>query len=108
MSTNYQRFGNSQSQPNINTRSNIPTGRTPLTVHQAAPPETPIKLQPILVDRLVTTRQAADILGVSTDTLKKWRQRPGKGPKFIRYPSGAIRYRLSTIMKFLEVCTVQP
>jgi hypothetical protein len=40
--------------------------------------------------------------------MKKWRQRPGKGPEFVRYPGGAIRYRLSTIMKFLEDCTVQP
>jgi hypothetical protein len=57
---------------------------------------------------MLTTEQAAAILRVSPDTTKKWRQRPGKGPEFVRFPGGAIRYRLSTIMKFLENCTVQP
>jgi hypothetical protein len=65
------------------------------------PPEIPL-------DPKLTTRQAAAILHVLPDTMKKWRQRPGKGPKFIRYPSGAIRYRLSAIMKFLDDCTVEP
>jgi hypothetical protein len=108
MSTNYQRYGNSPGRPNVNTRSNTLQVQRPLTVHRAAPRETPIALRPIVVDRLVTTRQAAAMFGFSTETLKKWRQRPGKGPAFIRYPGGSIRYHLRTIMKFIQDCTVQP
>jgi predicted site-specific integrase-resolvase len=63
---------------------------------------TPIAIPPIVVDRMLTALQAATILGVAVETLKKWRQRSGKGPKYVKYPDGAIRYRLSTVMKFIE------
>jgi len=85
--------------------------RNPASGRQAPPPpplESSIAAGQMPVNPLLTTRQAAAILSVSLDTLKKWRQRPGKGPEFIRYPSGAIRYRLSTILKFLADSTVQP
>jgi hypothetical protein len=108
MSTNSQRYGNSPGRPNVNTRSNALQVQRPPTVHRAAPRETPITLRPIVVDRLVTTRQAAAMLGFSTETLKKWRPRPGKGPNFIRYPGGSIRYHLRTIMKFIEDHVVEP
>jgi hypothetical protein len=57
---------------------------------------------------MLTTGQAAAIIDVEPDTLKKWRQRDGKGPIFIRYPTGTIRYRLSSLLKFLADCTVKP
>ncbi len=68
-----------------------------------APPETPIVVAPLpaAVDRMITTRQAAAILAISVDTLKKWRVRR-KGPNFVRYHDGAIRYKLSTVMKYIE------
>jgi hypothetical protein len=108
MSTNYPRPGNYPGRSNVKVLPNSPRARRPVSECEVAPPEPPITKQPTVVDRLVTTRQAAAILGILPDTLKKWRQRPGNGPEFIRYPGGAIRYRLSTIMKFLEDCTVRP
>jgi hypothetical protein len=86
--------------------------RNPASGRQAPPPppppETPIANRQMPEDTLLTTSQAAAILRVSTETLKKWRQRPGRGPEFIRYPGGSVRYRLSAILKFLADCTVQP
>jgi hypothetical protein len=73
----------------------------------AALPEAPVNIAEIPVDRMITTRQAAEILGLSEETLKKWRQRGGNGLSFLRYPDGAVRYRLSTITKFLDRYTVE-
>jgi hypothetical protein len=70
-----------------------------------APPELPIRLEPLPVDRMLTTKQVATILAVSIDVLRKWRQRR-KGLRYLRYFDGAIRYRLSDAMKFLEASTV--
>lgn len=43
---------------------------------------------------------AACILGLSDETLKKWRQR-GIGPNYVQYgPDGAVRYLLSNLMEF--------
>jgi excisionase family DNA binding protein len=67
--------------------------------------EEPLQLAEIPMDRMLTTKQAAVILNVSVDKLKKWRQR-GKVPQFVRYPGGAIRYPLSAFMQFLKDCTV--
>ena len=55
-------------------------------------------------DPLLTTREAAVILNVSEATLKKWRQR-GRGLAFIKYHSGAVRYRLSVVLQFVSDCT---
>ena len=71
---------------------------------QAAPPEQPINLPPIPVDRLLTTRQVAKILGVSIETLKKWRQRH-KHLDFVRFPDGCVRYKLSVVTKFIDEWT---
>jgi len=64
-----------------------------------------IETTPIPVDPMLTTWQATEVLGVSHDRMKKWRHR-GQGPQFVRYPDGAVRYRLSALMKFLEDHTV--
>ncbi len=69
------------------------------------PPVIPIETTPIPVDPMLDTWQATEVLGVSHDRMKKWRHR-GQGPQFVRYPDGAIRYRLSALMKFLEDHTV--
>jgi predicted site-specific integrase-resolvase len=54
---------------------------------------------------MLTAKQAAGILNVSVETLKKWRRR-GKGPRFVRYQDGAVRYPLSALMQFLQDCTI--
>lgn len=72
------------------------------------PPGAPLQQPPALTvpptDPLLTTKEAAVILKVSVDTLKKWRQR-GRGPAFIKYESGTVRYRLSVVLQFVSDCT---
>lgn len=57
-------------------------------------------------DPLLTTRDAAVIMKVSVDCLKKWRIR-GVGPAFIKYDSGAVRYRLSVVLQYVSDCTAK-
>jgi len=55
------------------------------------------------LSELLTTRQAAVILGVQDDTLTQWRWL-GKGPKYLRLGDGkraAIRYLPSDLKKWL-------
>jgi hypothetical protein len=67
----------------------------------------PIETTPIPIDPMFDTWQAAEVLGVSHDRVKKWRYY-GQGPQFVRYPDGGIRYRLSAIKKFLDDHAVDP
>lgn len=71
------------------------------------PPIANIAIAPIPTDRVLDTRGAANILGETHDVLKKWRQR-NQGPDYVRFPDGHIRYRLSTLLQFLEDHTVHP
>jgi hypothetical protein len=62
-------------------------------------------------DPLFKTRDAAVILGLTEDCLKKWRQR-GQGPTYLQYrmvigEPGAVRYALSALMQFRESHTVR-
>ena len=62
-------------------------------------------------DPLLTTRQAADFLGVSPATLEYWRsRRPGQGPPYFRLgarrPGSPIRYSLGTLRRYLRQCIV--
>lgn len=51
---------------------------------------------------------AATILGLSAETLKKWRQR-NIGPDYIQYgPAGPVRYTLNALMAFRAAYTVKP
>ncbi len=51
---------------------------------------------------------AARFLGLSTETLKKWRQRD-LGPDYIQYgPGGPVRYELNALMAFRAANTVKP
>jgi hypothetical protein len=59
------------------------------------------------MDPLLTKFQVSDLLDESFEVLEKWRKRPGRGPEFIRYPTGEVRYRLSAVMKFIEEHTVR-
>ena len=68
----------------------------------ARPPQPP-KLEVPPGDPLLTTREAAVLLRVSVEGLKKWRQR-GIGPAFIKYDSGAVRYQLSVVLQYRTKC----
>jgi hypothetical protein len=51
---------------------------------------------------------AARFLGLSTETLKKWRQR-NFGPDYIQYgPAGPVRYTFNALMDFRDTHTVKP
>ncbi len=81
----------------------------------ATPPY--VKLEPALPlsafndDPLFKTRDAAVILGLTEDCLKKWRQRD-EGPTYIQYQMvigepGPVRYALSALTQFRESHTVR-
>src|SRR4051812_30166555 len=88
---------------------------TPATPRSSAPrqmpmePVAPLKLavEVVKVDPKLTTKQAAVFLGRTADALKKWRQREGMGPTFIRHPDGGIFYKLSELKKFEEKYSVR-
>ncbi|MCP3732024.1 helix-turn-helix domain-containing protein [Sphingomonas sp. MG17] len=50
--------------------------------------------------------QAARILGVSTDTLRRWRRMGAIG--FHRMPGGRIRYSVDQLAAFRTSCRVNP
>lgn len=55
------------------------------------------------LDALVVDQQAAaELLGISVSTLRRWR-RDGKGPRAIRI-SRLIRYRPRDLTRFVAVC----
>ena len=110
MNDNDIRRGSPFSPPIHKPATTIPLVTSParhLPVPQIREPiDVPLSVEPILVDPKLSERDAADILGIRYETLKKWRL-PGRSPPFIRYPDGAIRYRLSTVEKFIDACTVE-
>lgn len=52
-------------------------------------------------------RQAAPLLKVTEQTLKRWRSQ-GIGPKYCRFAGGRVRYRLCDIEDYLAASTVTP
>jgi predicted site-specific integrase-resolvase len=56
--------------------------------------------------QLLTTREAAELLGRSAATLKRWRS-AGVGPEFIAI-EGRISYRREALEQFLEQHTKKP
>ena len=54
---------------------------------------------------LLTERQAAELLNVSSRTLQAWRLRGG-GPRFVRLSGRAVRYRNSDLAAYIEARTV--
>jgi excisionase family DNA binding protein len=55
-------------------------------------------------ERLLTARQVADLLNVSSETVLRWTRR-GALPA-IRLPSGAIRYRVDELDRWLSARAV--
>lgn len=51
---------------------------------------------------LITTKEAAQMMGLTVNTLEKYRCYYGKGPKYIRISKRAIRYRVSDVEAFLQ------
>lgn len=60
-----------------------------------------VKIEPYLLD----TEQAALFLGVTSGTLRNWRN-AGKGPKFVRYSKGngrsPARYKLADLKAWAD------
>ena len=65
--------------------------------------EPPRPLSAINDDPVFETREAAEILGVSYERMKKWRQR-GQGPYYIQYegPGGSVHYALSALKAYRD------
>ena len=58
-------------------------------------------------NRELTTPQAAQFLGKSELTLKRWRCQ-GIGPTYRKDPGGAIRYRMAWLHEFMNEGVVDP
>ena len=59
----------------------------------------------VLGERLLRPSEVADMLSVTTSTLKVWRHRDDDfGPHYKRFPGerGEIRYLLSEVMEFMR------
>jgi predicted DNA-binding transcriptional regulator AlpA len=52
-------------------------------------------------ESLIDEHRLAEILGVSTSTLAKWRH-DGDGPAFIRVGSKSARYAMPDVRKWIE------
>jgi len=54
-------------------------------------------------DKTLTTKEAAELLGIKPGTLEIWRVY-GKSPRWMKIGK-AVRYRLSDLNEFMENCT---
>jgi predicted DNA-binding transcriptional regulator AlpA len=69
---------------------------------------TPINIEQVPgLDYVVTEAEAAGILGISKDTLRR-QFREGQAPARVRMSPSRIGYRLSAIYQFLEAHTEKP
>ncbi len=59
-------------------------------------------------EKLYTTKQAAEYLGLSAQTLANWRHQRVKGPKYKKLGQRAIRYTESALDEFVNACTINP
>ena len=70
--------------------------------------EAPRPLSAFDDDPVLGTADAARILGIAADTMKKWRQR-NQGPEYIQYEAnGPVLYRLSALRQYQATHTVKP
>jgi predicted DNA-binding transcriptional regulator AlpA len=76
----------------------MPPNTTPPPLHRPAPARREI------LDYVVSEREAAEIIGVSADTLRRIVKR-GEGPDRIRISARRIGYRLSALNDFLARVT---
>jgi excisionase family DNA binding protein len=52
-------------------------------------------------NELLTALQAADLLGLSVETLDHWRMIPCRGPAFVKM-GRAVRYRRADLLAFIR------
>ncbi|MBU8544778.1 MULTISPECIES: helix-turn-helix transcriptional regulator [Roseomonadaceae] len=52
-------------------------------------------------DDLLTVSEAADVLGLSGETLDHWRMVPDRGPAFVKM-GRAVRYRRGDLLAFIQ------
>ncbi|PYT48529.1 MAG: hypothetical protein DMG44_14470 [Acidobacteria bacterium] len=67
----------------------------------------PNATSPINVPTLLTTEQAARVLGVKPQTLSIWRCKKRYGLRY-RKVGGSVRYVMTDLLKFLEEAAVTP
>lgn len=53
------------------------------------------------MEKLLTTRQVAEMLNIKPVTLKVWRIR-GQGPAWVKVGSKAVRYHMADIQDFIR------
>ena len=68
--------------------------------------ETPVNSDPQRVPRLVNTRRAAEILGRSPATLKRWRYE-GIGPDYVEM-EGRVSYDVAVLLEYIRQNTRVP
>lgn len=51
--------------------------------------------------RLLDTPAAADVLGISPETMRKWRHR-GIGPAYVQLSRSQVRYRIADLDKWIK------
>lgn len=62
-----------------------------------------------MTDRLLTTTETAEYLGIEPRTLERWRfsPPPGGAPPYIRIHARCVRYRMADLLEWLEERTYQ-
>jgi predicted DNA-binding transcriptional regulator AlpA len=77
----------------------------PLSTPTASPagPFAPLDHLPPGGERLLTEKEAAQLLGLQPSTLRRWRStgQPGQ-PEFVKIAGRAIRYRMSNLAAYIE------
>jgi len=63
-------------------------------------------VRPFPIPELVDTRKAAEILGRSANTLKRWRAE-GVGPDYVEI-AGRVRYDVAVLVEFIRKNTRTP
>ena len=58
-------------------------------------------------DNLLSTKEAAQLLGLAPGTLRNWRRRK-RGPKYIKLSRSLVRYRRKHLEEFLSERVVDP
>lgn len=56
---------------------------------------------------MLTSSEVAELVGVSEDTLKRWRRNTVRenrqyGPVFVRFDSGRVRYDPEDVQRFID------
>lgn len=83
-----------------------PSGRTKAPQRQPRQEVTPLSLDALdraadaLFVKLLTPREAADLLSVTTRTLERWRM-TGQGPEFVSLSRGTVRYTSAALAAFV-------